>query len=55
MIRGARLSALAVALLALAPPCRASLFDTYGHGARGTAMGGAMVKLNRASIRPRKR
>lgn len=43
MIRGAHLAALAVALLALAPPCRASLFDTYGHGARGTAMGGAMV------------
>ncbi len=33
---------------AAASPARASLFDTYGYGSRGTSLGGAMVALSRA-------
>jgi len=46
--RVAHLGTLALAgwLLLVAPTSRASMFDTYGFGARGTALGGAVVALS---------
>jgi long-subunit fatty acid transport protein len=43
MSRIGRLALLLSALGAAAPSAHASLFDTYGYGARATAMGGAMT------------
>jgi len=43
MTATARLAVVFGALLVVAPPVEASLFDTYGYGARATAMGGAVV------------